>query len=362
MPCVTHAPPAAAPLPLPLHAPRKQDYGCLFQKGADGSPRSPVQQQCFGAALDTMQLWYAHNKLCAFILSEFPPGIDPSVPVYDARGWCARNGQAEPRAPPRLRVCPPSPLTTAHCHSLLSDGSHPSNRPTVERAWTMLTKPNSAVCWPMLFDIASATGEAKRSAVLHPDRLTALLQTKRFTSPKADLPLVARLYKETAQSFFGRATRLHHARSGWGVHEFICFAEVLPLCMVCEVLNLSINESRSEGAAALAAAVSASTAVLPCLKTLYLSRNQIGDEGLAAFTAALRGGALPRLSLLDVSDNAASAEAQDELSTVCRERGITFIRQVELRSGKPMRRPLLGANETVRVGKGTDEQLVIGRS
>jgi len=89
---------------------------------------------------------------------------------------------------------------------------------------------------------------------------------------------------------------------------------------------------------------------------LYFSRNGIGGDGFAALAAALRGGALPQLKLLDVSDNAADAGASSALAEACRAREITFVIQLDLRGA---RRPLLGANETVRVGGATTEQLEI---
>lgn len=107
-------------LPLPWHAPRKQDYGCLFQKGADGSPRSPVQQQCFGAALDTMQLWYAHNKLCAFILSEFPLARRRPERARVRCAWMVRS--LAMGGPNRARLL--AFASAHHRHSLLLTTTH----------------------------------------------------------------------------------------------------------------------------------------------------------------------------------------------------------------------------------------------
>ena len=56
----------------------------------------------------------------------------------------------------------------------------------MEKAWTMIAKPNNLSCWPMIYDVARSSGEALRTAPLHPDKLDLLLQSKRFTSPKAD--------------------------------------------------------------------------------------------------------------------------------------------------------------------------------
>jgi hypothetical protein len=72
-------------------------------------------------------------------------------------------------------------------------------QPTVEHAWTMVSKSNNTGCWPMILESSHVTREAPRQPPMHPERLRALLETKAFTSPKADRPLVAGLYEETVR-------------------------------------------------------------------------------------------------------------------------------------------------------------------
>ena len=118
----------------------------------DGSvlvARTSEEESAFRLALECMQIWYAHQKLFAFLLTEPPerrqPGAGTNEARYDERGW-----------------------------------------PTVERAWTMIAKFNSTYSWPMLYDVGTGE-EAVRMAPLHPEQVAEMLATKRFTSPKADM-------------------------------------------------------------------------------------------------------------------------------------------------------------------------------
>jgi len=72
--------------------------------------RTPAEAQAFRHALREMQLWYAHQKLFAILMSRLPLGS--TCAAYDSRGW-----------------------------------------PTTERAWTMVAKANSNQCWPMILDV-----------------------------------------------------------------------------------------------------------------------------------------------------------------------------------------------------------------
>ena len=45
---------------------------------------------------------------------------------------------------------------------------------------------------------------------------------------------------------------------------------------------------------------------MPNLKELFLSSNQIGDDGVTALASALRGGALPSCTTISLYDNPGS--------------------------------------------------------
>lgn len=315
---------------LPARCAIFYDWCSLFQarKAPSGKvliARVPAEEAAFRRALREMQLWFAHKMLFAILLT-LPPasrgiatdesgseaGSEESTPYYE-RGW-----------------------------------------PTVECAWTMLAKasvvaisrsssllPGSSRCWPMIYDVGSSSGEAKRMPPMHPDTLAKLLATKRFTSPKADRPLVERLYRATLRSVLGGATVLAFPRSGWADDEMVELCNVLPLCKRCVRLELHANECGDVGAAALAAA--AQRGALPRVETIYLEGNRVGDSGCATLTAAVRAGALPRLRELTVAGNPASFESKAELMRALGERTTTR------RSGP--RRPLIASVHALRASK-----------
>ena len=230
--------------------------------------RTPEERDAFRLALETMQLWYVHTRLFVFLLTELPPGCT-ALP-YGSRGW-----------------------------------------PTVERAWANMTKTASANCWPMIYDVGSKDIVPRnRDMLLHPVNLGQLLYERRFTSPKADRPLVMRLYRETALSVLAGSRVLNFGSCGWSDEAFVMFARVIPLCVSCVTLLLNNNACGDAGASAFASAAAGS---LPMLQDLTLSGNTIGDAGFFALAAALSQKAMPQLKKLSLKRNPASDEAKEAL-------------------------------------------------
>jgi len=62
------------------------DYASLCQKDASGQ-RTPEEAAAFSASLSTMQLWYVHALLTAFLTRTLPDGTPEHVPGYADRGW-----------------------------------------------------------------------------------------------------------------------------------------------------------------------------------------------------------------------------------------------------------------------------------
>jgi len=276
--------------PLPARVGLFFDWAsiCQHQKAADGSiaiERTADEEAAFRAALESMQIWYVHQKLFAILVTDLPARCAGTVAPYDARGW-----------------------------------------PTVERAWANVAKPNSISCWPMLYDVGTGD-EAARAAPLHPQQVAELLATKKFTSPKADLPLVLRLYNETIISVLGGATELNFNDAGWQPRDGVSFARVLPYCAEVEEIFMVGNPIGDEGCAAIAEAATRA-GVLPKLKRLAVFGNEIGDAGCRALAAAVRAGALPQLTSMVFREdrpggrNLAGEAARAELRAACEARGV----------------------------------------
>lgn len=270
---------ASAYLPLPERFGIFYDWCSLCQKD-EGGARTEAEQEAFSTALGKMQVWYAHQKLFAILLTELPLTDVPTTPYFE-RGW-----------------------------------------PTCEHAWTMLAKSNSYTCWPMVLEVSShaPSGEARRVPPQHPDALAVTLEARRFTSPKADKPLVTQLYRATLGATLRHAEKLDWDDSGWDDADFEALAAVLPFCERCTTLYLSRNGCADAGAIALAAAFS--SGALPALATLALNANLIGDAGTNALADALEREALPKLARLVYRKNAPADASAARLQRACAMRGV----------------------------------------
>ncbi|CAK0835979.1 unnamed protein product, partial [Prorocentrum cordatum] len=204
-----------------------------------------------------------------------------------------------------------------------------------ESSWAMLTKPSS-----LLVDLGLATGDEKsyygfghlslmhtgsagRKAPALPDAFEAELRSKDFTNGKDDRPRVAELYRSAFAQRFESAESLLYKDLGWGDEEVRQVVAVLAAVALprLQMLNLSENNVGDEGAAALAAALRAPGA-LPSLQELHLGRNRVGDEGAAALAAALRApGALPSLQTLNLRFNRVGDEGAAALAAALRAPG-----------------------------------------
>ena len=82
------------------------------------SNRTPEEQEVFDVALRSMQVFYAHQKLFALLLTTVPEGCDTRS--YDERGWVRSSNPIRVVAgPPRIRklwrfTLPPSPSVASH--------------------------------------------------------------------------------------------------------------------------------------------------------------------------------------------------------------------------------------------------------
>ena len=68
-------------------------FGSLHQKDQAGR-RTEEEAASFGAALQTMGVWYAHRLLTTYIMSELPPGYpkSPEVQHLFPKDWLRGKG------------------------------------------------------------------------------------------------------------------------------------------------------------------------------------------------------------------------------------------------------------------------------
>ncbi|EOD10939.1 hypothetical protein EMIHUDRAFT_358041, partial [Emiliania huxleyi CCMP1516] len=274
------------------------DFGSLHQHPdpPNGVLRTEAQNALFKQGLGCLGTLYSHPHTYVLRLTSFPDGHKAedqaegtNVAKYFDRGWCA-----------------------------------------TENAWASLTKSGylsldlgkmragKEYNWDSLTD--DCTQDGGRRPPLLPSAFAAELESKSFTNGKDDKPLVKQLYEDAFEEQFGKATVLNYEGLDWGGAEAAQLAEVLASGAAprLELLYLSGNQIGDEGCKALAAALKEGAA--PRLETLWLRGNKIGDEGWKALAAALKEGAAP--SLKARVDN----PRQPELVAVCEERGIELRR------------------------------------
>ena len=256
------------------------DFCSLPQKNAEGV-RSPSELTLFQRGLGRLDQLYSHPKtfiLKATVLPEgypegftFPPGASPNQAAYYERGWCFCESSM-------------GNLVKESCMALDLGNL---------AAWTGTGTAGSLV--------GSLTHACRlgRPPPLHPDDFAAALETKSFTSKKADLKMVAALYRRAFETRVAEAEQLVYSGLGWGDDE------VKVLCR------------------ALVAAASC--------RLLLLDGNAVGNEGVLALVTCLRSGAAPRLAKIVLTTNAAWSAATVQDLRGARE-GLTVVATVQPRS------------------------------
>ncbi|EOD20767.1 hypothetical protein EMIHUDRAFT_241839 [Emiliania huxleyi CCMP1516] len=275
------------------------DFGSLHQHPdpANGVERTEEQNALFKQGLGCLGTLYSHPRTWVLRLTSFPDGHKAedqaegtNVAKYFDRGWCF----------------------TEQCWASLTKSGRLSldlgkMRDGVEYTWGGL--------------ISDCTSNGGRRPPLLPSAFAAELEMKGFTNGKDDKPLVKRLYEAAFEEQFGKATKLHYQRLGWGDAEAAQLAEVLAsgAASRLETLQLFDNKIGDDGGKALAAVLGKEGAA-PRLEALNLEFNKIGDEGCKALAAALgKEGAAPRLETLDFSFNKIGDEGCKALAAALKE-------------------------------------------
>ena len=215
---------------------------------------------------------YAHTKLTAFLTRTLPAGYE-HLPGYRERGW-----------------------------------------PTCEASWVALAKESTSLSWQPIFDVG-ASEQYRRPLPMGPAALARLVASRRFTSKKADLPMVIALNTRTMVSLFGDLKEVEYMELDWGDEEVAQLCEVLPLCTRLISLNLCGNRIGDAGCRALAEACS--RGAMPSLWEPVLGGNELGDAGVKALAEACVGGALKQLEYLGLHSNKIGDAGVKALADAC---------------------------------------------
>lgn len=132
-----------------------------------------------------------------------------------------------------------------------------------------------------------------RQAPLLPEEFAKQLRTKKFTNGNEDYELVCKLYESAFLAQFQECTRLIYHRLYWGDDEVLQLVKVIMM------------------------------GALPKVSELSLEDNNITDVGAASLADAIRQGALPALTLLNISSNDRISDiGKDRLQEACNTRHV----------------------------------------
>ena len=245
------------------------DFMSLHQK-----VRTAEEQGLFAGGLRTLSCWYSHPRLTVVKITKlprdyptglhFPAGSTPNTADYYERGWCYCESSVSNLVKPTMYVWDLGQL----------------NELPTEDQYDLIVKQCALT--------------ANRPPPLLPSDFAEALATKAFTSKKADLETVSRLYQAAFGQRLGAARVLNFKALGWGDSEVVTLAGVL------------------------------SSGATPKLNELHLSLNPaVGDKGMQAIAAAIRSGNLPGLSQLSMGSNRATEEGQQAVTDACDEHWVT---------------------------------------
>lgn len=272
----------------------------LYQKGNDGEARTPAETHHFSNALSSLSRWYAHPKTIILKVTRlpedypkgftFPEGITANQADYYDRGWC---------------YCESSLCNLVKDFDYVLDLA---NLPPL-----VSTDAGEEV------RIIARACRAGRAVPLLPATFSNALESKSFTSKKADLQVVSSIYAAGFETRMASAKQFNYTGLQWGDDQVSSLAEVLRGggLALAEELFLNMNRITDAGIATLASTIRAAKDEPPCLSqlvTLNLSSNQIGNTGANTLMDALGDGALPSLTKIHLEQNQVSVELQHKLN------------------------------------------------
>ena len=257
------------------------DFLSLFQKGPDGQERTPSEGALFGKALGSLAEWYSHPNTTVLKLSRLPEGypdgftfptdIVPNTADYHGRGWCFTESAVAGLA--------------KHARASLDLGLLPP-----EKAGDM----NLSV-----LDVWNLC-KVQRAPPLTPVEFARQLATKSFTSKKADMPTVLRLYEQAYTSRLGELKSWDLSGLDWDDDAAKQVAAVLASGVAAKIalINLRGNRITATGLHAIANAVYSRGAdghlVVPKLYSVMLDgdHGDVKRDGQGRWTAPVVDGEL----------------------------------------------------------------------
>jgi len=240
------------------------DFCSLCQKDAAGQ-RTKAEVAGFGRALGNLDKLYSHQFTTVLMLTELPPlypqgyafadafadgtPCTPNQAEYAGRGWC---------------FCEASMAALIKMPELLLDVA--KFRGFGEKLST---------------HVLFSTCSAGRRPPLLPDAFATALEAKSFTSKKADLGVVSRLYAAAFSARVGSAWMLMYTGHQWSDAEGeLIVRDVVPRAMEMESLNLGTANYLGMPTVKALASVLSDPGVAPKLKSVGLenSYNEFWDS------------------------------------------------------------------------------------
>ena len=224
----------------------------------------------------SINVWYGAQFTHTFVLNKAMPSSAENQHPYDRRGWCI------------FEMYLSSLVKDDYCFLKLSEmGGTETNWQDI-RDKCKVSRP--APMSPDAFEAMLNAGVQKEAE--------SLGSGIKFTSGKDLTEVVIPQYKKGFLRLMGAADTLMYTSLGWGDEEAKDLAAAL-----------AVKDENGRGA-------------LPSLTKLYLSENQIGDEGMKAFAAAIGSGALPALKMVVVDSR---NEKHPQLMAACQPQGIKIV-------------------------------------
>ena len=270
---------AVAPAPQPLSFPNP----CCN--------REEREEGLFRAGMRAINLVYAHAKVTVFLLTDSAIDLTSGEPIagrprdYFGSGWTVFEM-------------------------------------TISRLFKDMRELRGLGMWPGVVQVGAVSRDkwrpheppqspavfASRVEGTHRNANMQLDEPLHFTNGEVDGPMVVDKYEATLRLALGDKTEFQFSNAHWDDADMVSFAPTLALCPKLKYLNVSRNKLGDAGLAALAAALE--QGYIPDLKSLWLGGNTFGKDGLHALVVAIgKGGpdghaSSPRTSSTDKDGHA----------------------------------------------------------